>query len=38
MADLGVVAKEKIAAPKGNLIPALRPLVDRFKEPYRTIL
>jgi hypothetical protein len=36
-ADLGVVAKRKIAAPNGNLIPAMQPLVDHFKGPYPTI-
>ena len=37
-ADLGVAAKKKMAASNGNLIPAVQPLVDHFKEPYRLII
>jgi hypothetical protein len=33
--DLGVVAKRKIAASEGNLMPAVQLLVDHFKEPCR---
>jgi hypothetical protein len=37
-ADLGVVAKRKIAVPNGNLIPAVQPLVDHVKEPFRIVV